>query len=238
MRTSCTHCGKHFKVPDKTLGKQARCKACGEMFVIAPAPGEELVELEEAVAPSRPQPEVSDDPLDALADAAVESGSHMQPVHGRATHGSSSSTTRHRDDDDDHGPRHRMARGAKAAMTLGIISTALAVGGGVCAVIAMVKGDDETLLITLGLIGVGLLVVGAVLAMMAVSSGTTAGRQIRHARHPLGGRSEASTGTLMGWVSLGLVLIAIVSGAIWMSQRGGIVFQNTVDAEGNPTPSP
>lgn len=234
MRTSCTYCGTQFDVPDKTLGKQARCKSCGKMFVIAPVSKVEDVPMREVKARhdrrasdakrgAASQSIASDDPLDALADAATESGSHMQPApsysrsspSGRGSQGSRGRM----DDDDDRGGRRRMARGAKLAMSLGITSTVLSVGGGVCAIIGMANAKDQNLLVTLGLIAIGLLVVAAALGMMAVTNGTSAGRQIRHARHPLGGRSEASTGMLMGWISLALVLIFAVVGAIWLSNN-------------------
>ncbi len=233
MRTSCTLCGTQFDVPEKTLGKQAKCKSCGKMFVIAPVLKAEEVPMREVKARqdrratdlkpvSRREQSEPDDPLDALADAATESGSQMQPVqsHSRSSSGRGSQGSRGRiEDDDDRGGRRRFARGAKLAMTLGITATAMSVGGGVCAIIGMVNAKDQSLLITLSMIAVGLLVIAAVLGMMAVTNGTSAGRQIRQARHPLGGRSEASTGMLMGWISLALVLIFTVVGAIWLSNN-------------------
>lgn len=248
MRTSCTHCGTQFKVPDKTLGKQAKCKSCGKMFVITPAAKPETVPMQEVQpkrdrragdrkppppAPEAPAPE-SDDPLDALADAAIESGAYLAPVHhGWSNHRSGGARDEY---NDRYGPR-RMAKGAKAAMALGITAGALALIGAALGAVAMVQADNQQLLVTLGSIGIGVVALAAVLGMLAVVNGTTAGKQIRHARHPIGGRSEASTGTLMGWIALGLVFLAIVVGVIWLSQnRDKVIFKEEINAEGQVAP--
>lgn len=248
MRTSCTHCGTHFNVPDKTLGKSAKCKSCGKMFVITPVGGESRVDMEEVpkmqrrasdrpkklAAPPPPEPE-SDDPLDALADAAYESSSHMRPTHP-AGHGPASSS-RYADggyDEDGGYGRKRMAKGANLSMGMGIAGLLFALGGGLLSLLAMFLGAAQTVMIVLGSLGIALLAIAAVMGMMAVAHGTSAGRKIRRARHPLGGRGQASTGTGLGWVTLGLVLITAIGGGIWLINRGGIQFEQTVDAQGNP----
>ena len=250
MRTCCTHCGTHFNVPDKTLGKQAKCKTCGKMFVITPAPQPEKVPMQEVEPEPEPRPQApvpqppaqtpappSEDPLDALADAAIESGAYLAPVrHGSSNHRPASGGHGQDDYNDRYGPR-RMAKGAKAAMGMGITAGALALIGVALGVIAIVQADDQQLLVTLGGIGMGVVALAAVLAMLAVVNGTTASKQIRQARHPIGGRSEASTGTLMGWIALGLVFVAIVVGVIWLSQnREKVIFQEEVNAEGQAAP--
>lgn len=251
MRTSCTHCGTHFKVPDKTLGKQARCKSCGKMFVITPVAGEADVDLEEVGQPAArpavpppagrdrrarpdrrsPQPaprEEPDDPLDALADAAAESGSHSQPVHHspRAGHAPRSRQRDDDPDDRDRGGRHRMAKGAKLSMTLGIAALVVGVLGSVCGVVAMFKKGEQSTFIALALTSGGLLLVTGLLGMLAVVNGSGASKHIRHARHPLAGRSEASTGVITGWIAMGIVLAGIVTGGIWLSNnRDAVKFE-------------
>lgn len=250
MRTSCSHCGTHFKVPDKTLGKQARCKSCGKMFVITPAGEEVELPTQEEVRPptrrSSPPPsravnkqqahDDDDDPLGALADAAVESGSHMHPVHGHS-HGPPP-PPRHpnRDagyDDDDHGKPRRKAKGAGLAMGLGITAGVLGLTGMVLLIITMVIGSTNVI-VSLGVASLLLMVITAMLGMLAVVNGSGASRAIRRARHPLAGKGNATTGTITGWLSLGLVVVALVIGGIWLSARGGIAFEKQLDAYGNP----
>jgi hypothetical protein len=36
---SCPHCQKQIRAPEEAQGKQVRCKACGEVFPLRPAPG-------------------------------------------------------------------------------------------------------------------------------------------------------------------------------------------------------
>ncbi|MFN3167704.1 MAG: PLDc N-terminal domain-containing protein [Phycisphaeraceae bacterium] len=242
MRTSCTHCGTHFKVPDKTLGKQAKCKACGKMFVITPAGEGQDVPMQEVEPkrppasrpgkpprPAAPPPAAPADPLGALADAAVESGSHLRPVHGVPA------SSRHHHDtgyDEAPGSRVRKAKGAGLSMGLGIAAGVLGFIGLVLALLTMFA-VGEGLVAGLGVVALIILAVTALLAMMAVVNGATAKKHIRRARHPLAGRGNASTGVILGWLSLGLVLIAIVAGGIWLANRGGITFEKQVDAEGN-----
>lgn len=254
MRTSCTHCGTHFKVPDKTLGKQAKCKSCGKMFVITPVGEEADVPMQPvddrperpaaprpsppqrpaAPAPRQPEPAGQpdpDDPLGALADAAVESGSHLRPVHGVP----SASRAHHHDAgyDEDPGPRVRQAKGATLSMALGITAGCLAFVGLILGLVAMFA-VGQNLMIILGVVALLMLAITALLAMMAVVNGATAKKHIRRARHPLAGRSTATTGVILGWVSLGLVFIAFVIGGIWLASRGGIVFEKQYDSQGNP----
>lgn len=214
MISSCTHCGAQYQLPDKMLGKQARCKACKRLFVIVPT--EDEVELPEPTGStvSAMAPVQEEDGLDALASAASGSDFDAAPR-------SSASRSRHRDDyDDDHDRRPRkMAKGAKAAMGMGITSCCVTAGGLVLMIIAMAKGSDQNLLVTLGLICIGLLAIGAVFSMMAVVNGTGAMGKIRKARHPLGGRSEASTGSILGAIALGVVFICAITIGIYLARN-------------------
>ena len=38
VATACPHCGKKFRAPTAYVGKQGKCSACGQTFVIAPRP--------------------------------------------------------------------------------------------------------------------------------------------------------------------------------------------------------
>lgn len=236
MLTQCTHCGANYELPDKMLGKKARCKSCQKLFVLTPI--EEEVELGDPVPPSRggstaqlnpvSHDTISGDPLGALADAAGSSSAHLKPTHRNAI--TSSASVSHSEDEELRGKK-RMAKGASAAMGLGITAVCLAVGGGICAIIAMVNGKEDGLLITMGVIALGLLAISAIIGMIAVVNGTSAAGKIRKARHPLSGKSQASTGSITGAIALGLVLITFIAGGIWLGKRGGITFEKEVSAD-------
>lgn len=237
MRSSCTHCAAVYELPDKMLGKKARCKACQKLFVLMPI--EEEIELGDPVPPSRGgstaqlsavhYDPVSDDPLGALADAAGTSGAHMKPTHRNAIT-SSPAPSAHEEQAEPRG-RKRMAKGASAAMGMGITAISLTVAGGVCAIIAMVNGDSTDMVVLMGSIALGLLGIGAILAMVAVFNAASATKNIRKARHPLSGKSQASTGTITGGIALVLVLVTLVTGGIWLGKRGGITFEKEVSAD-------
>ena len=211
--SSCTHCGAQYQLPDKMLGKQARCKSCKRLFVIVP--GEDEVDLPEPTGSTVAMEAVreEEDGLDALASAA--SGVDFEPTPR------SSSRSRHRDDYDDDEPRgrHRMARGAKASMGMGITACVIAAAAVVLMIIAMASGSNQSLQVTLGIIAIGLLAIGAVCAMIAIANGTSATSKIRKARHPLGGRSEASTGSLTGAIALGVVFICAITIGIYLARN-------------------
>lgn len=216
MISSCTHCGAQYQLPDKMLGKQARCKACKRLFVIVPS--EDEVDLPEPTGSTTQMDPVDEqDGLDALASAA--SGSDFAPSSA------SSSRSRHRDDYEDDEPRgrHRYAKGAKASMAMGITSCAITAAGLILMIIAMTRTDVK-LEITLGIITLGLLAIGAVTAMIAITNGTSAAKTIRKARHPLSGRSEASTGSITGMIALGVVFGCAITIGIYLVKIGGYVF--------------
>jgi hypothetical protein len=202
------------------LGKQARCKSCKRLFVIVPS--EDEVELPEPTGSTTQMDAVDEeDGLDALASAA--SGTDFAPTPRASTR------PRHRDDDDDEPRgRHRFAKGAKAAMGMGITSCVITAAGVVLMIIAMTNSSNQSLMITLGIISMGLLAIGAVCAMIAIANGTSATSKIRKARHPLGGRSEASTGSLTGAIALGVVFICAIAIGIFLAKRGGIKFQKEI----------
>lgn len=208
------------------LGKQARCKSCKRLFVIVPTEDEvELPEPTGSTASTMTPVQDDEDGLDALASAA--SGFDLEPAPRSS---SSRSGSRQRDDRDDDEPRgrHRMAKGAKASMAMGITSCCITAAGVVLMIIAMVNGKDTTKLVTLGLIAIGLLSIGAVFSMIAIVNGTSATGKIRKARHPLGGRSEASTGSLTGAIALGVVFICAITIGIYLAKTGGIKFEKTI----------
>lgn len=211
MISSCTHCGAQYQLPDKMLGKQARCKSCKRLFVIVPSDDE--VDLPEPTGSTTQIDAVDEqDGLDALASAA--SGADFAPTPR------TSSRSRQRDDgDDEPRGRHRMAKGAKAAMAMGITACVITAAGLVLMIIAMVNGKNQSLLVTLGIISIGLLAIGAVCAMIAIANGTSATSKIRKARHPLGGRSEASTGSLTGAIALGVVFICVITIGIYLARN-------------------
>lgn len=209
MISNCTHCGAQYQLPDKMLGKQARCKACKRLFVIVP--NETEVELPQPTGSTTQMNPVDqeEDGLDALASAA--SGSDFAPSP-RA------SRQRYEEEDDRRAPR-RMAKGAQTAMGMGITSCVLVAAGTVLMIIAMVNGKNQSLLITLGIITIGLLAIGAMCSMIAVFNGTSATSKIRKARHPLSGRSQASTGSLTGVIALGIVFICAIAIGIFLARN-------------------
>jgi hypothetical protein len=218
--SNCTHCGAQYKLPDKMLGKQARCKACKRLFVIVP--GEDEIELPQPTGSTTQMRPVEDeeDGLDALASAA--SGGDFAPA-SRST-----SRSRYAEEEDDEPRRRRMAKGAQASMNLGIMACVLTAAGVVLMIIAMVNGKDQDLLITLGIIALGLFGFGAICSMIAVVNGTSAKSKIRRARHPLDGRSQASTGTITGGIALGVVFVCAIIMGVFLAKRGGIKFENEV----------
>lgn len=236
MITACNHCGSRYQLPDKMLGRQARCKACGKPFLIADAGGDE-----DEVRPPRPggstaelhpvsrrEADAADDPLDALASAAADDPPPMHAPRPRAAPD--------RDEDERYArpAPTRKARGALAALSLGIIGCVLGVAALVCAIITMVQSSDQDLLVVLGSIAIALTVISTLLAMLAVVNGTSAARKIRRARHPLAGRGQASAGTILGGVTLVIMLGLVVAGSAWLVNRGGITFENLVTENANP----
>lgn len=220
MISSCPHCGAQYQLPDKMLGKQARCKTCKRLFVIVPS--EEEVDLPEPTGSTAQMEAVQEeeDELEALASAASGMDFDPAPRASSRSHTREPSRSRYRDDyDDEPRGRHRIARGAKAAMGMGITSCVITVAGVVLMIIAMVSGNNQSLLLTLGFISIGLLVIGAICSMIAIANGTAATKQIRKARHPLGGRSEASTGSLTGTIALGLVFVAVITIGIYLARN-------------------
>ena len=217
----CTHCGAQYQLPDKMLGKQARCKTCKRIFVIVPAEAEvELPEPTGSTAQMNPINE-EEDHLDALASAA--SGTDFAPAPR-------SRSRQHYDeyDDDDRRAPRKMAKGAQASMAMGITSCVFAAAGLVLMIIGMANTKNQSLMITLGIISLGLLAMGAVFSMIAIVNGTSAKSKIRRARHPLGGRSEASTGAITGTIALGLVFACAITIGIFLAKRGGIKFEKEV----------
>lgn len=220
MITACSHCGSKYELPDKMLGRQARCKACSKMFLIC------FVD-EGPASTARPEPDKPDDPLDALASAAAGDA----PPPPRST--SRQPAARSYDANDQERPaRPRKARGAGAAMGTGIAALIAAVAAGVCGLITMLSGDNQALVTTLGPTAIGLAATATALAMAAVVNGTSAARRIRRARHPLAGRSQASTGSITGAIALLLVVALTLTGSIWLINRGGLNFEQVV-TEGN-----
>lgn len=221
MISCCTHCGAQYQLPDKMLGKQARCKACKKRFVIVPAENEvELPEPTGSTTQMNPVNEELDD-LQALASAA--SGTDFAPAAGLQP--------RHRfkqeQETNSRVPR-KMAKGALASMVMGIIACVLAVAGLILMLIAMANTKNQSLMTTLGVITLGLLSIGTLLSMIAIVNGTSAKSKIRRARYPLPGQAQATTGSLTGTIALGLVFACAITIGIFLAKRGGIQFENKI----------
>ncbi|MGB0766144.1 MAG: MJ0042-type zinc finger domain-containing protein [Phycisphaeraceae bacterium] len=223
MITTCTHCGAQYKLPDKMLGKQARCKACNKLFVLVPT--EDEVEL--------PEPTGSTTRMNPVKSEQV-----FQDDPAEAIDPSSRSRSRREDDDDEPRGRRRMAKGAKTAMGLGITACVFAAAGLTLMIIGMANADSQSLIITLGIISLGSLAVAAVLGMIAVANGTSAKSKILRARHPLAGKSEACTGSLTGGIALAVVLICVVTIIVFLARRGGIKFEKEITVPANASLQP
>ncbi|GMU80464.1 MAG: hypothetical protein AMXMBFR47_03350 [Planctomycetota bacterium] len=65
VQTMCDHCGAQFRVKAEHVGKRAKCKACGESFVIAPLPDPENLEST-AITDSHESSADSDGPPDYM----------------------------------------------------------------------------------------------------------------------------------------------------------------------------
>lgn len=203
------------------LGRQARCKSCKRLFVIVPT--EDEIELPQPTGSTTSLAPIEDeaDDLEALASAA--SGTDLAPTHRRTER----PAARFHNDDPDAPPRgpQRTAKGAKAAMGMGIAACVFATAGLVLSIIAMANGKNQSLLVVLGIIAVGTLAIACVLAMIAVVNGSSAQSKIKRARHPLGGKSQAATGTLTGAVALLIVVGCAITIAVYLARTGGIEFQ-------------
>lgn len=226
LNTACSHCGKHFKVSDRALGKRAKCKSCGEVFVVRPEAVDD-VQLEDADAPpamgstTRLRPVVedpiapADDPLAALASAADSSiHEHADEVqeHARA-HGSY--LTRR-----EHGEHSGQAPGTTASMVLGIVSAAMVlISTGTLGVLALM--GKAVAAVIAGCSAPAL--VGGLVALFAIIQGNGARRRIRRSRGVLEGRGKASAGILMGWGALLLLAIAAVVALVILIKHGPVV---------------
>jgi len=246
LLSSCTHCGAQYQLDDKMLGKKARCKACAKLFVLTPAEPE--VSLQDVEPPRRTgstaqlrpvqqQEAWSDDPLDALASAAIESGSDMAPTRSSSYAAPAPSPrSRPHDDDEDSDRRRpkRMAKGAVGSMITGIFSGVCALLGIILGVVAMVIAyENQDAFVVTGLIAIFLLGVAAILGMIAVANANSATRAIRRARHPLDGKSQASIATIVGGIALVATLIMFVSGGVWLGKNPDATsFTQVVNAEG------
>ena len=228
MITNCTHCGAQYQLPDKMLGKQARCKACKRLFVIVPCEDEvELPEPTGSTASTMTPVHDEVDGLDALASAA--SGADFDMAPRSAPSRSRPAPRQHEEhyEEDDRRPR-KYAKGARAALGMGITSCCVTLLGLIAMIIAMVTGKNTSLLVAFGLVSIGLLSIGAIFSMMAVVNGTSAMGKIKKARHPLGGRGEASTGSILGAIALCVVFICAITIGIYLARTGGIKFKKEI----------
>lgn len=236
MNTVCTHCHKWFEVSDKALGKNARCRACGKVFVISPAavegndaalvdvhpPGGSTAQFaavrRDEIARASDEPI---DPLDALADAAEQSGyERVAAVTEHAREHGSSTSRRAR------GEVRGTASGAVASVVCSSIGVFLAVVLLVLAILAGVK----VLPLNAGLIAglfIGFLV-SAVVCLVGVVQGGSARKRIRRAKGTLQGAGQATAGITLGWIGLAILLAAGITLVIIISKSGGIVLEQRV----------
>lgn len=226
MNTVCPHCHKWFEVSDKALGKNAKCRSCAKMFVIAPA----SVERDDTALLDLPQPGGStahlaavrqdevDDPLSALADAAEASGyERMAAVTEHAREHGSSSSRRQR------GEMRGQASGATASVACGGIGLALAIAMLVLVILAATGTVPKNVGLIMGLFLGGL--VTAVVSLVAVVQGGGARKRIRRAKGTLQGASQATTGIFLGWAALAIVLAAGITLLVNISRSGPIVLE-------------
>ena len=206
LKTVCTHCNKWFQVNDRALGKRAKCKACGGVFVVRPETMDEVAMKEVAPPPSmgsttgmRPvrkanTPTVKNDPLDALANAANNSQhDHADHNQRRARERESFHSLK------EHGEMGKLAPGAQASMVLGIVGVVLAPA-----------------------------VIGAVFAIFAITFGNGARKRIRRSRGVLDGKGAATAGMIMGWCALLILGIIACIVLIMLIRHGPFVTQTEI----------
>ncbi|MEM1356274.1 MAG: MJ0042-type zinc finger domain-containing protein [Planctomycetota bacterium] len=228
MKTVCSHCNKWFEVSDKALGKNARCRSCGKVFVIAPAPLEHddpppPRQRQDAppAPPPRREPVQSDDPLEALADAAEQSGyERMAEVSEHAREHGSSVSRRAR------GEVGGMAKGAVPSVIFGSIGVAIAL---VVLILAILVGADIIPLNAVSIILLfGGLCIASIVCLVGIVQGGTTRKRIRRAKGTLDGKGAATTGIALGWSALALALAAGTTLLIIITRTGGIVLEQRI----------
>lgn len=231
MKTACSHCHKWFQVPDRALGKRAKCKACGEVFVVRPE-GMDEVPMREVAPPPRmgstarmravTETHVAeadpDDPLSALADAADSTLHDITDEHQRQARERESYLS-HRE----HGEKGKPAPGAVPSLILGIFAVVPAVGTAVALLILLILSVGSAVAIALASTPGG---VGGLLALFAIVQGNSARRRIRRSRGVLAGGKPAVIGMLLGWGAL-LVLGLVAAVALILLIRHGPIVSTT-----------
>ncbi|MEM9415957.1 MAG: hypothetical protein AAGA29_10855 [Planctomycetota bacterium] len=230
MKTVCTHCNKWFQVHDRALGKRAKCKACGGVFVVRPEAVED-VPMQEVAPPTlgstdrihaarqrspEPEPE-ADDPLAALADAA-DSSLHEHADYNQRLARERESFLSLRE----HGEKGRLAPGTIPALVLGIIAAVIALATAINALVLILINKAPMPMIV-GLCAAGVL--GGGFAIFAIVQGNSARRRIRRSRDVLSGKGMATLGMMLGWIALLIFGIVACVGVIILIRNGPIITQ-------------
>jgi hypothetical protein len=80
---TCT-CGKQYSLKDELAGRRAKCKACGETFVIAPTGGEEIVDLAPAPQEAASSATVSPAPGNGAMGGEIVAAGFADPAKAAA----------------------------------------------------------------------------------------------------------------------------------------------------------
>lgn len=218
-------------VSDRALGKRAKCKACGEVFVVRPEAIDDIPMQEVAppkmgstarIMPAKPreiepQPPRELDPLAALASAA-DTSQHDHADHSqRAARERESYLSRR-----EHGEKGRPAPGAGLAMVLGIIALVFAAAATVTTIVLAAMGKAPMPAIV-GLCSAAAL--GAGLALFAIINGNGARKRIRRSRGVLDGKGTATAGMMMGWGALLIFGILAAVGLVILINTGPVITQ-------------
>ncbi|XAL98088.1 hypothetical protein OT109_10820 [Phycisphaeraceae bacterium D3-23] len=229
MKTVCTHCNKWFQVHDRALGKRAKCKACGGVFVVRPEAIDEIPMQEVAppkmgsttrMQPAKKRetvPPVDSDPLAALASAA-DNSQHDHADHSQRLARERESFLSLRE----HGEKGRPAPGTTLSLILGIVAIVFALGTSVNVIVLAVLGKAPLAAI-IGACGAA--AVGGGFAIFAIIYGNGARKRIRRSRGVLDGKGTATTGMMMGWGALLIFGILACVGLILLIRTGPIITQ-------------
>lgn len=82
---TCT-CGKQYSLKDELAGRRAKCKACGETFVIAPTGGEEIVDLAPAPEQAASSATIGLQPPTASLGGEIVAAGFADPAHAASSY--------------------------------------------------------------------------------------------------------------------------------------------------------
>jgi predicted Zn finger-like uncharacterized protein len=202
---ACPHCGVQLNVPEGLLGKKVRCAKCStviETQALPPSPPDPEPSPSSPRANAAPAPE----PEAELPEAALEDDAPYDLQEDRRERQRSRWQADDDDSDDRREPRRRRRRRIRrdlvphrgaTVLTLGILSIVASV---ICSVLCSIIGP----------------LMGAGLGLPAVLLGHADLRQITGGNMDPDGESQTRTGMILGYVGLGLSLVAFLLCGVYL----------------------